>query len=384
MVLSNDGGASSPTEDQAAPAETATKTDTLSSAITAAMDGGTERAAPEGRTQGAETDKITAPKADGEQVAATDPAKAGSDPTKAVQQDQAASEAPQHWPADRRQAFAALPPEARGIVNGFVKDLTGGYTRKMQEVGDELRFAKGVRSLFSDEHRQQMQREGVDEQAALRNLVQIHDFASRDPVSYLKWAMQRFNVTAEHLTGKTAEQPGKTEPADPLAELLIDPKVKALESQLSELTQWRKTQEQQVAEAAQQRQRQVEQTYQNAISGFRSAIDDTGNLKYPHFDQVGRAMGALMETHPQLARMPDSPEKMELAYQMAVRADPDLSQPIIESEVTRRMAETRKKEDAERAKRAGGIRPSSGAPTAPVKAGNLNAAIDAAFSQLGY
>lgn len=385
MVLSNGAGASSPSEDQAATAETVTKTDTLSSAINAALDGGTERAAPEGTSQGAEkTTQSTAPKADGEQATATDPAKPAGDPTKAVQEDQAQSEAPQHWPADRRQAFAALPPEARGIVNGFVKDLTGGYTRKMQEVGDEVRFAKGVRSLFNDEHRQQMQRDGVDEQAALRNLVQIHDFASKDPVSYVKWAMQRFGITPEHLTGQKTEQPGKTEPADPLAELLIDPKVKALEAQLSELAQWRQAQERQVAEATQQHQRQVEQTYQNAISGFRSAIDDTGNLKYPHFDQVGRAMGALMETHPQLARMADSPQKMELAYEMAVRADPELSQPIIESEVTRRMADARKREDAERAKRAGGIRPSSGAPTAPRGGLDLNASLDAALSQVGF
>lgn len=383
MVLANGGSDSSP-RDQAAPSDTSTK-DSLGDAISAALDGGSKAAAAEAPKAEAEpTDDSAAPDAGTEQATAKDKAKPAEDGKEVQAQDKSeTSEAPQHWPAERRQAFAALPKDAQKIVSGFVKDLTGGYTRKMQEVGDQVKFASSVRSLFNDTHRQQMQREGVDDIGALRNLVQLHDYASKDPVGYVKWAMQRMGVTVDHLAPQT-KQPDKTAAAEPsLEELLSDPKVKTLEAQLQELVKWKSDREAAEQNAQRSYQQQQVSTLQSAIGTFRSMQDDHGQLKYPHFDKVGTAMGALMESHPKLRAMPDSYDKLDLAYHMAVRADPELSEPVIESEVSRRMAEQAKKAEAERAKRVAGVRPSSGAPSQRPRANSLDSALEQSFSQLG-
>lgn len=378
MVL-NDGGASGP-EDKAATTDTST--DPLGDAINAVLDGKTQESAPAVTTGGAkEQGTSTVPQEKSEEAQPSTEVKPDSDQGKAVPKDNADAEAPQHWPADRREAFAKLPADGRGIVQAFVKDLTGGYTRKMQEVGDDVRFAKGVRSLFTDEHRQQMQKDGVDEASALRNLVQLHDFASKQPLEYVKWAMQRFGVTIDHLAPKKPDQ--QQEQPDPLKDLLADPEVKTLKSELAELRKWR---DERVAGETRYAESQVQaraQAYQNMLEGFRSTQDDHGQLKYPHFERVGRAMGALMDTHPELVRMRDGPEKLEAAYDMAVNADPELRKPLFKSEVDRLLAEERKAAEAEKAKRAGGIRPASGAPTSRPGATNLNSAIDQAMSQLG-
>lgn len=387
MVLANGGSDSSPDKDQAAATDTSTSKDPLGDAISAALDGGTERAS-EAKPAADETrTDSTAPKADSEQAGKTDTTKQASDPDKAVPaKDNADTEAPQHWPADRRQTFAKLPPEARGIVQGFVKDLTGGYTRKMQEIGDDVRYAKSVKGLFNDRHRQQMQAEGVDELGALKNLIEIHNFASQHPVDYAKWVMQRFGITADQLSPKqaTQEKPADSKP-DPLAELLADPEVKTLKTELAELKKWR---DERVISEQQYQRAQVDarnRAYQTTIEGFRSQIDDNGQLAYPHFDRLRGVMGSLMQSHPVVATMQDGPEKLAMAYQMAVRADPELSESVIESDVARRMAAAEKKQEAEKAKRAGGIRPASGAPTArPAKATSLDSALNQTFSQLGF
>lgn len=52
---------------------------------------------------------------------------------------------------------------------------------------------------------------------------------------------------------------------------------------------------------------------------FRSATDATGQLRHPRFDEVRQRMGQVMASDPVLARMPDGPNKLRVAYDMAIR-----------------------------------------------------------------
>ena len=296
-------------------------------------------------------------------------------------------EAPQHWPAERRRAFAELPRGAQEIVKGFVKDLNAGFTRKSQELSDKARFADGVRSLFSDVDRAEMQRYGADELQSFAVLVRLNQFAQQNPVEYVKWAMHHFKVTPDQLfpqqqgnpqqDAKPAQEPG-------LDDLFQDPRVNALQSELASIKQQIEAEQARQRDAVQQQQVGHVNTLKSAIGTFRSAIDDSGQLRYPHFDQVSRAMGALMETHPRLSGMPDSFEKLDFAYRMAVMADPELSSPIIESQVAARLAEEQRRQEAERAKRVGGVRAPLGAPTTRPKTASLDDAIGAAITQAGF
>src|SRR5262245_3241718 len=119
-------------------------------------------------------------------------------------------EAPNHWPAERKQAFAALNahPDIQKAMLGMAKDLEGGFTRKSQEISDQAKFGDSCRGLFQGHHRQQFAQFGLDEVGAIRYLMQLQDFATRDPARYVQWAMQSFGLTPEHL-GFPSRQPNQ-------------------------------------------------------------------------------------------------------------------------------------------------------------------------------
>jgi hypothetical protein len=315
-------------------------------------------------------------------------------------------EAPTHWPDERRKAFAGWPKEVQDHALAVDKDLQAGFTRKSMELSDQAKFAESIRGLFGDHHRQQFAQAGVDEIGAVRHLIQLHDAASRDPVSYLRWAMQSFGVTPEHLGFSTRQpeqrqqQPAGNQPpvstGDPKLDALLgpDPEVAQLRSQFGQFSQAALGEisalKQQLAQRAHQeqtyaRQQQVaaQQSLVKQWNDFRSAQDDHGQLAYPHSDALMQPMGALMDTHPVLKGMPDGPDKLRRAYEMALNADPELSKPVREAEFAKRMAEQQKKADAEKAKQAAKVRPATGAPTMPAKKGGIDAALEAAFAQLG-
>lgn len=353
----------------------------LDDAITKAIAGTEETSAPAPATESdGAPDKQPV-----EDAGRSEPAKDGKEAEAAPTGDAEATEAPKHWPEERREAFNGLPKEAQAIVKGFVKDLQGGFTRKSMELSDKARFAESVSSLFSDSDRAEMQRHGASELQAVGTLVKLNQFAQTRPAEYIKWAMQHFGVGADQLGLSPGQEQKPSDAADTqaLEDLLTDPNVKLLKTELDQIKARIADRDAQEAAAEQQRRQGSVNALRNAVSTFRSQLDDDGQLRYPHFDQVVRAMGALMETHPKLARMPDSFDKMEQAYRMAVMADPELADPVIESEVSRRLTARQKQDEAERAKRAGGIRTPLGAPASRPKPASLDDAISAAMSQAG-
>jgi hypothetical protein len=348
---------------------------------------------------------------DGETNATDKKAKAATDKTASNAK---ASEPPKHWDADTRAAFAKLPPDGQATMLKLAKNLEGGFTRKSQELSDKARFADQVSGLFDADTRTQLKRAGTSEAGAIKYLLDTQRFASRDPVGYVRWAMQNLGVTPETLfdapqtqaDGKgqaapnaqpgPAKQPSETASVE---DLLSDPAVKQLRTDFEKAQQTIAQQQQLLQEVvgrmtARERAEHEYVTNQRAshrdqlqstIQSFRTKIDDSGQLAYPHFDKVIRQMGALMDTDPELSQMPDGPEKMQLAYEQAVHARPDLRQESIEREVARRVQAAEKKARDERAKRAAsGPKPASGAPTQKVKANTLDDAIGAAFGKAGF
>jgi hypothetical protein len=308
-------------------------------------------------------------------------------PTEADEQSSKPSiEAPRHWPEDRKAAFAKLPEEGQQAMLKLAKDLEGGFTRKSQELSDQAKYATTVRSLFNDSDRAQLQQAGTDEVGVIRYLLGVQRFATQQPKEYVKWAMQNLGVKPEDLgfPNGTAN-PAQAQPAaDPLADLLADPQVKNLEAKLAVIEQSLQRQTQEKQQAAQRQAQEAEQNIGREIANFRTAQDDHGQLAYPHFDEVHVHMGALMEADPTLAKMPDGPEKLKAAYDMAVWARPDLRNSLIETEANRKALDMQKKRDAERARKAVGVKPAAGVVSSPRKTNSLDDALDASFSKLGF
>jgi hypothetical protein len=294
-------------------------------------------------------------------------------------------EAPKHWSEADRSAFAGLPDDAKGIVSKLAKNLEGGFTRKSQELSDKAKFADGVRGLFNESDRNQMVQANTDEAGVVRYLLDRQRHATTDPVGYVKWAMQALGVSPDKLGLPQASKPDEQKAPDDIEALLRDPKVSALEAELAELKQWKQSQD---SERVSQQQRQYAstvQTIQSAISEFRSALDDdSGQLKYPHFDAVQRHMGALMDTDQDLVAMPDGQEKLQKAYDMAVWARPDLRQSFLDLEAQRRTQETERRQNAERAKRATAVKPAVNAANVKARTSTLDDAIEGAMSKAGF
>lgn len=292
-------------------------------------------------------------------------------------------EAPKHWSEADRSAFAGLPDDAKGIVSKLAKNLEGGFTRKSQELSDKAKFADGVRGLFNETDRNQLVQAGTDEVGVMRYLLDRQRHATTDPVGYVKWAMQALGVPPDKLGFSQASKPDEQKAPDDIEALLRDPKVTDLEAKLAKLEQWK-------TERETYEQRQQREAYQLAQDGinrafadFRSEQDDAGQLKYPHFDTVMPQMGALMQTDPDLLGMPDTPDKLEKAYDRAVWARPDLRQSFLEQEAQKRTQETEKRQAAERAKRVTAVKPAVNAGTSKSRHGSLDDALSAAFSKHG-
>lgn len=296
--------------------------------------------------------------------------------------------APKHWPEGDKQAFAKMTREGQEIALKLAKNLEGGFTRKSQELSDKARFADSVRGLFDDQTKNQLQMSGTDEVGYVRYLHSLQQFATRDGPGYIKWAMQNLGVKPEQLGISQATSPTsqKTETQlqdEQIAQLLADPKVADLEARLQKL-QGVIDQEQQSKVQAQNAERiNATRTLQTTISTFRQSLDEHGQLKYPHFDNVGAEMGALMAHNPDLAKMPDGLEKMEKAYDMAVFARPDLRESLIEAEAQKRLQGLQKKREAERAKKITSVKPAAGVVSTKPKTNSLDDALSQAMSKAG-
>jgi hypothetical protein len=292
--------------------------------------------------------------------------------------------APKHWPEADKQAFAKLTRDGQEIALKLAKNLEGGFTRKSQELSDQAKFATSVRGLFDDTTRSQLQTAGMDEVGYVRYLHSLQQEATRNPVRYLKWAMQNLGVTPDQLGFSQAGTEKQAAEKDPLADLLVDPKIAELEAKQKQLEDYieRETQAKVRAEHA-TRQNSVN-SINTTIKAFRETLNDDGQLQYPHFDTVRGHMGALMDTDPDLAKLPDGPDKLKAAYDMAVWARPDLRQSFLEAETQKQVLEAQKKSEAERAKRITSVKPSAGVVSSRTKATSLDDAINQATSKLGF
>ena len=365
------------------PSGDAGKIDSLNDAINAAIKVSEEAPVSEVKAE----EPAPSVKAEDQPRVGEDAKQAAEDPAEAKKDGEAKPdaktfEAPHHWPEADKQAFAGLPQEAQAIIRRLARDLEAGHTRKSQELGSKAKYAEVVSSLIDDATRQELAQAGANDLQYFQFLHQLQKNARSNGPGYIRWAMQQLRVTPEQL-GIAAPQPAGPPPEPTLDEVLADPNVKRLEAELAQLKgQWGEHQ------AAQQRAIQHRQAYErqglvNLANSFRGALDDAGQLRFPHFDQVHRQMGALMETDHQLAQMPDGPEKMQAAYDMAVWARPDLRQSFVEAEAAKRFQAAEKAREAQRARSVTQVRPAASVATSPAKSSDLDAIIRGAMAERG-
>lgn len=288
-------------------------------------------------------------------------------------------EPPQHWDDELKKAFGALPPEGKKALRLLSKNLEGGFTRKSQELSDQARYAQAVRSLIDEPTRAQIAASGLNEIQYLQYLHTLQQRASSDPKGYAKWVIQQLGVSPEDL-GFSKPQQAEDQPDNSLEALLSDPKVKQLEDRLAQWeARWSEREKaEQTARLTQQQQ--LDRALLGQIQNFRQTLDDSGQLKFPHFDQIQLQMGEIMRSYPQIADMPDGQEKLAAAYEAAMWAHPELRTTQLEIERKRAVAAAEKAKEAERAKRVTAVKPATSVAMQSTKPKSLDDMIREAMS----
>lgn len=257
------------------------------------------------------------------------------------------AEPPHDWPLARQTEFRKLPPALRTFV--LDADKNG------REVAAERGRYQAIESVMSP-RRQSLAMQGItDDAAAIKAMFAYSDFIDQHPEQFIERLMKAKGLefdTASAAPGGQL-QPGSDDYDDPVIKNL-QAEIARLNGVVNQVTSGLQGQ----AQAAQQHE--ISQA-RSTLESFRNEKDDRGRLKHPYMSEprIRKAMSAMLRT--QLA------SDHVQAYDMACRADPEVSAKIAAAADAARQreqdAERRKK--AEAAQRAGSS--ITGTPAGPAK-----------------
>ena len=266
--------------------------------------------------------------------------------------------APNHWPKDFAGKFEALEPAAQHMFMERYKDLEGDYTRKTQEIAKYRKRQQAFDEIMQP-HKADFERAGMDEVAAVRQLLAAHDYLRKDPANAINWLANQYGVDV----GAIGNDPA-------LEDEYADPQVKQLQQQVAQLTGFIQNQQT-------QQQSQVQASTQSLIDQFAAETDANGNPKHPHFERVRGVMGTLISS--------ENAKDLNTAYEMAVYADPELRQEQVKAMAAAQSQDSVKTEAVKKAKKAARSKVrGSATPAAPALPANasIRDTINASIRQL--
>lgn len=317
----------------------------------------------EGRTEETEEEEVEA-STETETKEEEEPEEAAEEAEEeAADEEGEAAEAPEHWSAEDKAAFEALPDELKPMWLEKSKSLEGGYQEKFQALARDrqtLERLKPVDAAF-EPYRERLALEGVSEAQVVQRLLAAQTYLERAPGEAIEWLAKSYGVDLTRYAPKAAAEDD-----------FIDPTIAPLKQEIDGLKA-------QINQRTQQEQAQSQQQLYGQIASFREAKDEAGQPKHPHFDRVRAHMGAFMAADPSLT--------MDDAYERAVWAAPELRDDLLkarEAEAAKAREEARKKE-VEKAKKAGKSKTGSrSAPTAPAPAKSHAEELERQFEAAGF
>jgi hypothetical protein len=247
--------------------------------------------------------------------------------------DEAEEEAPQlealepmnHWPAEFKDDFASMEPEAQHFMMRRYKEMEADYTKKTQGVAALRKRSEALDEILAP-HRDKFARAGMDDVAAVRQLMAANEFLQKDPQNAIAWLANQYGVNV----GAIGDDPAAEDE-------YADPQVKALQQQVNQLTGFIQNQQT-------QQQQSVQQSTQSLIDQFAAETDANGNPAYPHFEKVRSVMGTFISN----GNAPD----LKSAYEMAVYADPELRKAEMDNYALKKSQDTVKTDAVKKAKKA--------------------------------
>lgn len=242
------------------------------------------------------------------------------------------------WNDEQKQLFSQIggvPEHGRKfqqLFNDVYKSMQGDYTRKTQELAGFRKEYDSWQQMLQP-YLPQWQRAGVQPLQGMQQVLGWASYLASNPKPALLELAKTYGVD---LSEVGQEQP------------YVDPSVRAVQQQMSQMQQHLHMQQVQAQQAQQAR-------ILDEIRAFESSQDESGNPKYPYFHDVYSDMIALLQS--------GNFKDLESAYEYATYGNRDVRTRIAEqtakAEAAKRAAEAQKAVDASRnvSAKAGGKSP---------------------------
>ncbi len=298
----------------------------------------------------------TAPAAAGEGAGpdeAADDAARGEDsrPGGRARPDEDGLAAPDDWPDDWRQRFAALPEEARPWALDLHARFAADHADRSQALAEREEELAGLQEVDAAlaPWRGAMRTHGLGDGEAVSRLLEAHAALERDPAAALAMLAEAYGVDPAR-TGPPAPAAAGVGAADAAAPDRADG---AREAQLLESLE---------RYAAEQHDLRLLAAMQAELDARARAADADGKPLYPHFDAVRPQLAALVRA--------GAAGSFEDAYEQAVWADPQLRQRALEAHDAEqaRLRESARREQVQKARNAGRAAPGGSEPARTVPA----------------
>ena len=102
-------------------------------------------------------------------------------------------EAPAHWPKDFAKEFKELPTKAQHLLMHRYKQMEGDYTQKTQGIAKYKKRQEQFDEIMQP-FRGDFERAGMDDVAAIRQLLAAHDYLRKDPRNAISWLANQYGV----------------------------------------------------------------------------------------------------------------------------------------------------------------------------------------------
>ena len=255
--------------------------------------------------------------------------------------------APEHWPTEEREAFDALPDEAKTFALTQGERLYSHHQKRVEELASEREVLDRLKPLEQEiaPYREQLRLQGVAEQDVVRQLMAVRHSLQTAPADTIRWLAQQTGVDLNQIETET----------------LVDP----TEQRLAQVEQQVQQSNQANAQAIQQQQHNVAyQQAENALGQFMSAKDENGNLLHPHVENVQVTMTELANADISANKQID----LEDLYQRAIWQNAETRDAMLKERDGNILAEQKQnqKQRVSRAKRANTtIRSTADSPASP-------------------
>ena len=220
----------------------------------------------------------------------------------------------EHWPAEWRERFEALPEDARGYALDLHQQFEQAHSERSQSLAEREKELDGFAAIDAAlaPWRETMRAQGLTDADAVTRLMEAQAAMENDPEAALAAIAEAYGV---------APPAAPTAPTPP----------QRRDEMLDTLERY----------AAEQHELRLIAAMESELDARARIVDAAGEPRFPHFDSVRPRLAALMRS--------GAADSFEDAYQQAVWADPHLRQKALEArdaEMAARRESARKAEVA--------------------------------------